>query len=55
MKKDRLNLVLNLVLVLAPTVGFMLALFFNPTKTCNVIGWLSSVVLALGFIAVKED
>lgn len=49
------NNILNLVLVLAPTVGFILALFFNPTKTCNVIGWLSSVVLALGFIAVKED
>lgn len=49
------NNILNLVLVLAPTAGFILALFFNPTKTCNIMGWFSSVVLALGFIALKEE
>ena len=49
------NNILNLVLVLAPTTGFILALFFNPTKTCNIMGWFSSVVLALGFIALKEE
>lgn len=51
MKKDK---ILKFILVLAPIVGLILAILFNPTKTSSVTGWFSATVIAIGLVIGDE-
>lgn len=52
--KRKTEKILKVLLVIAPIVGLLLAIFFNPTKVENIMGWFSATVLALGFVMEGE-